>query len=110
MIPRPPRSTLFPYTTLFRSGGRHQLVEVMPTRGFESAVDPRPHFGLGATSRIDSLTVIWPDRRQQVLENVTVDRTITLSQSDARGHPPIRPSAHPPLFSDINERVPVSST
>src|SRR3712207_7580788 len=22
MIPRPPRSTLFPYTTLFRSGGR----------------------------------------------------------------------------------------
>src|SRR5688572_32534416 len=31
MIRRPPRSTLFPYTTLFRSGGRHlavaQLVE-----------------------------------------------------------------------------------
>src|SRR5438132_5288813 len=23
MIRRPPRSTLFPYTTLFRSGGRH---------------------------------------------------------------------------------------
>src|SRR5438309_5221524 len=22
MVPRPPRSTLFPYTTLFRSGGR----------------------------------------------------------------------------------------
>src|SRR2546429_2107347 len=28
MIRRPPRSTLFPYTTLFRSGGRgHALVE-----------------------------------------------------------------------------------
>src|SRR5438105_12887686 len=25
MIPRPPRSTLFPYTTLFRSSHRHQL-------------------------------------------------------------------------------------
>src|ERR1035437_11035003 len=24
MIRRPPRSTLFPYTTLFRSGGHHQ--------------------------------------------------------------------------------------
>src|SRR5690242_21499473 len=24
MIPRPPRSTLFPYTTLFRSGGRDE--------------------------------------------------------------------------------------
>src|SRR3712207_8535557 len=26
MIRRPPRSTLFPYTTLFRSGLRHQLL------------------------------------------------------------------------------------
>src|SRR2546430_5841297 len=27
MIRRPPRSTLFPYTTLFRSGGGHDLTE-----------------------------------------------------------------------------------
>src|SRR3712207_7911616 len=27
MIRRPPRSTLFPYTTLFRSEGRHELVD-----------------------------------------------------------------------------------
>src|SRR5689334_24445520 len=27
MIPRPPRSTLFPYTTLFRSDGDHRLGE-----------------------------------------------------------------------------------
>src|SRR6266705_3881403 len=26
MIPRPPRSTLFPYTTLFRSPARHLLI------------------------------------------------------------------------------------
>src|SRR3712207_8886766 len=29
MIPRPPRSTLFPYTTLFRSGGRYESLLVM---------------------------------------------------------------------------------
>src|SRR5689334_24077907 len=28
MIPRPPRSTLFPYTTLFRSGGRDAREQV----------------------------------------------------------------------------------
>src|SRR2546429_7079172 len=28
MIRRPPRSTLFPYTTLFRSPQRHRLLEV----------------------------------------------------------------------------------
>src|SRR5436190_5493566 len=81
---------------MIAAGGSHQLVEVMPTRGFESSVDPRAHFGLGATSRVDSLTVIWPDRRSQVLENVAADRIITLSQSDARRHPPIRPSTHRP--------------
>src|SRR3712207_7355858 len=37
MIRRPPRSTLFPYTTLFRSDGpgppRHPLDELVPPRG-----------------------------------------------------------------------------
>src|SRR4029079_11941659 len=37
-------------------GGRRQMLEAMPTRGFESSVDPRLHFGLGASTRVDSLT------------------------------------------------------
>src|SRR6266699_1358039 len=93
---------------MITAGGSHQLVEVMPTRGFESAVDPRPHFGLGTASHVDSLTVLWPDRRVQVLTNVPVDQTVTLIQANARSHPPIRPSAHPPLFSDVTDRVPIS--
>src|SRR2546430_5075535 len=32
MIRRPPRSTLFPYTTLFRSRLRGQVVQVLPHR------------------------------------------------------------------------------
>jgi len=93
---------------MIAAGGTHQLVEVMPTRGFESSVDPRAHFGLGATSRVDSLTVIWPDRRFQVLTDVAADRFITLSQADAHSQPPIRPSVHPPLFSDITARLPIN--
>src|SRR5258705_6723361 len=38
MIRRPPRSTLFPYTTLFRSGGRDLLV-----RGQLQRVDHSQH-------------------------------------------------------------------
>src|SRR3712207_8891282 len=37
MIRRPPRSTLFPYTTLFRSGALDQLVHVAAV-----TVDPGP--------------------------------------------------------------------
>jgi hypothetical protein len=35
---------------IVRAGGKTQLVEQMPTRGFESSVDPRLHFGLGKSS------------------------------------------------------------
>src|SRR5436309_5892906 len=83
-------------------GGR-QLVEVMPTRGFESSVDPRAHFGLGATSRVDSLTVIWPDRRSQTLTNVAADQFITVSQADAGRHPRNGLTAKPRLSSDTHD-------
>src|SRR3712207_8322140 len=47
MIRRPPRSTLFPYTTLFRSAGRDDdhLHRRLAVRG--DAVLPRPRPGLG---------------------------------------------------------------
>src|SRR5688572_32307255 len=33
MIPRPPRSTLFPYTTLFRSPSMFRALQTQPLRG-----------------------------------------------------------------------------
>src|SRR5687767_15606807 len=42
MIRRPPRSTLFPYTTLFRSGRRHQAVRL---RHRQSGVEGLAHAG-----------------------------------------------------------------
>lgn len=70
--------------------GVTQMLEQMPTRGFQSSVDTRLHFGLGASQRIDSLTVIWPDHRYQMLTDVTVDSTITLDQEDAASRWPYR--------------------
>jgi hypothetical protein len=91
-------------TVRIRTGSRQQLVEVMATRGFQSAVDVRPHFGLGADTVVDSLVVIWPDRRYQVLTKVAVDRALTLSQSDAAGR---YAWAHDRrvLFDDITDSV-----
>ena len=88
------------------AGGRTQLLEQMPTRGFQSSVDPRLHFGLGSDQQIDSLLVVWPDRRYQVLTNVGVNRTLTLSQQDARGRYHYQPAhAEPPLFADVTGRL-----
>jgi len=92
------------------AGGRTQLVEQMPTRGFESSVDPRLHFGLGSATRIDSLTVIWPDRRFQVLTNIPANQAITLSQADATGRFTYRAVPPQPLLTDVTARVGVDFT
>ena len=99
-------------------GGTVQMLEQYPTRGFQSSVDPRLHFGLGSAEQIDSLTVIWPDRRRQVLTGIAVDRTLTLSQQEATGPSPgLRPGSvqHAPpapqrLFADETDRVRIDFT
>ena len=95
---------------IVRAAGNTQLLEQMPTRGFQSSVDPRLHFGLGPTTRIDSLTVIWPDRRFQVLTDVPANQAITLSQSDAVRR--FTYNAVPPssLFTDITSRAGIDFT
>lgn len=70
---------------IIEHGGMTQWLEQSPTRGFQSSVDPRLHFGLGASQQVDSLTVIWPDRRFEVLTAVAADQMIELSQEDAAG-------------------------
>src|SRR3712207_8631805 len=54
MIRRPPRSTLFPYTTLFRSrpyGGRNRSVE-RDRKAFMVATSRRPNASSSESSRI----------------------------------------------------------
>ncbi|MDP3767684.1 MAG: CRTAC1 family protein, partial [Dehalococcoidia bacterium] len=72
---------------LVRHGGMLQMLEQMPTRGFQSSVDPRLHFGLGGSRRVDSLIIIWPDGRSEVRTGVVADGEITLMQNDAVAGP-----------------------
>ena len=94
---------------LVSTRGTTQLVEQMPTRGFQSSVDSRLHFGLGDATRIDSVTVIWPDRRFQVLTGVAVDTTLTLLQANAAGRYAYprgaAAAAAAPLFTDASDRL-----
>jgi hypothetical protein len=63
--------------------GTTQMLEQNLTRGFESSVDPRLHFGVGQAKQIDSLIVVWPDRRTQVMTGVAVNRIVTVWQDSA---------------------------
>jgi len=65
------------------AGGQKQYIYESPYRGYMSTVDDRAHFGLGRVKRVDSLEVIWPDGRYQLLTAVDADRTLVLRQTDA---------------------------
>ena len=91
--------------------GVTQLVEQMPTRGFQSSVDSRLHFGLGRATRVDSVVVVWPDRSLQVIRDVRVNQTLVLAQAAARArwNPTVAGErVPPPLFTEQTARAGVS--
>lgn len=63
--------------------GKIQKRELIPSRGFQSSVDPVLNFGLGKTTKADSVKVIWPDSKTQVVENISVDKLLTFDIHDA---------------------------
>lgn len=59
------------------------LQELIPSRGFQSSMDHDMTIGLGSSTTIDSLRVIWPDDKTQLLKNVKANQTLKLSITDA---------------------------
>ena len=59
--------------------------EQMPVRGFQSSVDHILHFGLGDIASIDSLLVIWPDSKFEVIENPEINSVMELNYEESAG-------------------------
>lgn len=70
----------------FRSGKyRMQYQQLMLTRGFQSSSDTRLHFGLDSSSVIDSILIVWPDQKFQILKNVQGNKQLVVEQKNAAG-------------------------
>ena len=85
-----------------------QYQQLMLTRGFQSSTDTRLHFGLDSSVTIDSLLIIWPDQKYQVVKNVVANKPVTFYQKDAAGvfnHETyfITPA---PIFTDVTNSIP----
>jgi hypothetical protein len=62
------------------AGGKKYVAERVSSSGYLSQDDGRVHFGLGAATKVEKLTVKWPSGREQVLENLAVDRIMTVEE------------------------------
>lgn len=73
--------------------------ELVPSRGFQSSIDYVLTFGLG-NKKIDSLQVIWPNGKSQILKNVKLNTTLNLSIANAKTDFVAKSSNSKPLFRE----------
>ncbi len=57
-----------------------QVRQIFTERGIVASEPPVAHFGLGQDSTIKKLTIRWPRGQVQVLENLPVDRVLTIAE------------------------------
>lgn len=62
------------YTTNLYQYHEHYL-----SRGYQSSVSEKVHFGLGTEAIVDSLVIIWPDQVKQVLTQVKPNQTLEIA-------------------------------
>lgn len=88
--------------------GNIQVQEQQPARGYFSSVDQRLFFGLGDATQIDSLSVTWPDGKQQTLYHLTTDTTVTIYWKNAEKKLPDNPIIPQRLFADVTATAGIS--
>jgi enediyne biosynthesis protein E4 len=66
---------------LHYGGGKVQVGELTPYRGYMSSVEPVLHFGTDAVDKIDSLIVFWPNGKKEKLTDVPCNQIILVVQS-----------------------------
>jgi len=86
---------------LLYQNGVVQMQEENPVRGYFSSVDRQLIFGLGQNKMADSLIVIWPDGKRELLKNIPADTTLTLDWHNAHKTGIIAPPVIHTLFADV---------
>ena len=86
-------------------GNQVLIQEHFVSRGFQSAIEPMLHFGLGSTTLIDFLEVKWSDGLVEKYRNVEADQLLILEKG--AGSEIVEDVTEPMtlLFSNITERM-----
>ncbi|HYG38428.1 MAG TPA: VCBS repeat-containing protein [Cytophagales bacterium] len=72
--------------------GKVQVLEQFPARGFQSSVTPFLHFGLGTSSIVDSLLILWPDGSEQKMRSVAANQKLLVKKTESNSSPLLKKS------------------
>jgi hypothetical protein len=79
--------------------GNTQFQDHSIYRGYLSTVEDILHFGIGASSTIDTVTIVWPDGRFQNFNNVKANQVLQVEHKAAQSGlsntgPPLNPTTY----------------
>ena len=87
------------------AGDTRWIAENYCSRGFQSSVPPVLYLGFGEVRQLDSLRLVWPGGKTQLLRDVPCNQVLTVSAADAsqqyaqqQAMPPTLLQALPGLF------------
>jgi len=90
--------------SLYYDGKLQQYFQQKTVRGYLSCNEPTVHFGVGQTSRIDSVVIIWPDGKESLLKDVSTNQVVKADYKTAEvNHHPM-PTVHQ-LFDEATNQV-----
>ncbi len=72
------------------------LQELIPSRGFQSSIDHSMTIGLGNNTKVDSVRVIWPNNKTQLLTDLNYNQSYSLNIIDAK-------TTYIPKFNNQNQ-------
>jgi len=78
--PKSPRDAIGAKVFL-TSGGARQRADVLSGGSYGSSSDPRVHFGLGTSTKVDKVEIHWPDGVQEQISIPGIDRIATVVEA-----------------------------
>ncbi len=72
------------WADIYYDHGKHQVYENTPYRGYLSTIQNMAHFGIGKTTRLDSVVISWENGKKQILQNVKANQTLTVNIANAK--------------------------
>lgn len=82
------RNGLGAFVHIYYGGNKQQVFENTPYRGYLSTNGRGAHFGLGKTTVVDSVVVVWPGNKRQVLKGIRADQRLMVKIADASFYQP----------------------
>jgi len=68
------------------AGGVRQRADVFSGGSYASSSDPRVHFGLGASAKIEKIEIYWPSGTREQITAPAVDQIVTVVEGKGVTH------------------------